>query len=452
VVLGPEVPRRDDDGGRRVSAYRGTQGIRAANTVVAGVDALSVAALLDSASVGLPDGRSFRDGRYKGGLRPEYVSQPQIGYAVDNFGRGVFGGTTVILSDMVGDRRLALAGAINGRVEEGQLYAAYTRLGGRLQSTTGLMQFPQFFLLDQRATQDESGIVTESFAIARFINRSAFFSALYPRSRFSRFELGLSLNNLDQSVQWVSRGVDYFNGLSTGYFIDSTTNTRSLGYVTPSLAWVSDNTINGYNGPLLGRRFRFEYAPAIGSAQWQQVSTDYRRYDPLLFSYLTLATRVQSDLTMGRDEAQFPKYIGRPFFVRGYDRENLNGLQCDFAPGQVQGTCPSVQLSGTRVAFANVELRAAVLGPRTFNLPIALPPVELVGFYDAGVAWSRGQTVYGSQPDNFDLTTQRYPLRSYGYGVRLNLFGIALIRWDYSIPLDGANRKGYWIWTIGPTY
>jgi hypothetical protein len=43
-------------------------------------------------------------------------------------------------------------------------------------------------------------------------------------------------------------------------------------------------------------------------------------------------------------------------------------------------------------------------------------------------------------------------LRSYGFGLRLNLFGIALLRWDYSIPLDSSNRTGYWFWTLGPSF
>jgi hypothetical protein len=37
-------------------------------------------------------------------------------------------------------------------------------------------------------------------------------------------------------------------------------------------------------------------------------------------------------------------------------------------------------------------------------------------------------------------------------GLLMNLFGFALVRWDYAIPLDRPNRKGYWIWTLGPSF
>ena len=86
-------------------------------------------------------------------------------------------------------------------------------------------------------------------------------------------------------------------------------------------------------------------------------------------------------------------------------------------------------------------------------LPIALPPIDGLLFYDAGMAWNRGQSVSVGQPANYDFSTQRYLLRSYGWGLRVNLFNMAVLRWDYAIPLDGANvRKGYWWWTIGPSF
>jgi hypothetical protein len=52
-----------------------------------------------------------------------------------------------------------------------------------------------------------------------------------------------------------------------------------------------------------------------------------------------------------------------------------------------------------------------------------------------------------------DVTTSRSPVRSYGAGIRLNLFGFALLRWDYSIALDRpGGKKGYWTWTLGPSF
>ena len=85
-------------------------------------------------------------------------------------------------------------------------------------------------------------------------------------------------------------------------------------------------------------------------------------------------------------------------------------------------------------------------------LPISLPPVDGLFFYDAGLAWSNGQSVSFRRPDGYDQDRQRFVLRSYGAGIRLNLFGFALVRWDYAIPLDRPSKKGYWMWTLGQSF
>jgi outer membrane protein assembly factor BamA len=152
------------------------------------------------------------------------------------------------------------------------------------------------------------------------------------------------------------------------------------------------------------------------------------------------------------------KYIGRPEFVRGYDREEY-GRSCTVIPGtpqtpSQQSGCSAIQLLGSRVAFANAELRFPLV--RRFDLgllPVSLPPVDGLFFYDVGLAWSGGQKVVRHYADVSDVTTTRAPVRSYGAGIRLNLFGFALLRWDYAIALDRpGGKKGYWTWTLGPSF
>jgi len=72
-------------------------------------------------------------------------------------------------------------------------------------------------------------------------------------------------------------------------------------------------------------------------------------------------------------------------------------------------------------------------------------------FADVGMAWSRGQAVYFQRPSNYNEALQRYPLASYGAGLRLNLYNIAVLRWDYAIPLS-IHGSGYWRWSIGPSF
>ena len=437
---------------RRQSVYLGPLGPRNAAFMPSGETAsLSVAALLDSATLALPNPSSFTSEKYGGKLRPEYVSRPQVGYAQDNFGRGVYGGTTIVLADMVGNKRLALAGGINGRVSEAQLYAEYLNMGGRFQYAVGVQQQPYFFLAG--AFQSGGGaFLLQTQVLARYISRTAFASGIYPLNRFSRFEYGASFANVDRSLMYISQGIDLNAGVSTGYFVDSIVGAGSLNYTSPFVAYVSDNALFGATGGIYGRRYRFQVDRIAGNVSWMNYNIDFRRYDAILFNFLTLATRVSTNISVGPDESEFPKYIGRPDFIRGYDRENYAGAACELSTTDPTA-CGATQLLGSRVAFANVELRFPLV--RRFDLgvlPISLPPVDGLFFYDFGMAWTKGQTVSLTRPENYDFSVQRYPLRSYGFGIRLNLFNIALLRWDYAVPRDGSLKQGYWVWTLGQSF
>ncbi|HMN08245.1 MAG TPA: DPP IV N-terminal domain-containing protein [Gemmatimonadaceae bacterium] len=449
---------RTDD--RAASLYRSATGLRESAEAPAarersGNAPVSVAQMLDSAALALPDTTHFRTYDYRPGLQPEYISRPSIGYAQDNFGRGIFGGTAIILGDMLGNNRLALAGQVNGRLSEAYFYGAYTNLANRNQYTTGVSQTPYFFLngFNEAPLGDGTYRSIQTLEIARFIFRQGFAIAMRPSNRFTRFEYGLNANNVSRSIAFVRRGVDYSMGYATEFVTDSVADLGSLSYVAPYVAYVSDNTLFGYTGAISGRRYRFQVEPSIGGLQWTEYTADYRRYVPILFNFLTFAWRFQSSLAVGPDEeAVSRKYIGRPDFVRGYDREQFASQFCGGVVND-QSSCSATELLGTRVAFSNVELRFPLV--RRFDLgllPISLPPVDGLFFYDAGVAWSRGQNVSLRRPDNYDQGTNRYVLRSYGAGIRLNLFGFALLRWDYAIPLDRPQKKGYWMWTLGQSF
>ncbi|HEX5830684.1 MAG TPA: DPP IV N-terminal domain-containing protein, partial [Gemmatimonadaceae bacterium] len=180
VAAAPDTSGRGvvlDSAPGRLSVYRSAAGLRDAATEPApGMEgsAVSVAALLDSAELALPDTTTFREYEYRGGFRPEAVTQPSIGYAQDNFGRGVFGGTTIVLSDLLGDHRLAFAGQVNGRLSEAYLLAAYTSMGRRTQYTVGGLQAPTWYLTADNYEDLGDGIYEQNQAITRFITRQAF--------------------------------------------------------------------------------------------------------------------------------------------------------------------------------------------------------------------------------------------------------------------------------------
>lgn len=452
---------RDTTFGRRLSVYRSATGLRPSSEVPppgapGSTPAVSVAALLDSAAMALPPESSLQKQRYKSTLRPEYISRPSIGYAQENYGRGVYGGTTLVFGDLLGNRMLAVSGSLNGRLEEAQAFVAFQNSSRRMNWAVGAIQEPYFFLGNY--TQSDVGTaIIQNQTIERYVIRQAFGQTAYPINRFNRIELGAQLTSIDRAQMFLRQAVDRY-GYGSGLVIDSIRGVGTLNYMSPYAAYVSDNALQGLTGPMYGHRYRAELRPNLsGDSSWVNYSADFRRYDAIIFSFLTFATRFYGDLAVGKGELRYPKYIGYPFYIRGYDRENYQAADCGTnganATNSSAGTCSAVQLLGSRIAIANAELRFPLV--RRFDLgvlPIALPPIDGLLFYDAGMAWSSGQEPSLTRPDNYDFTKQRYPLRSFGYGLRMNLFNLAILRWDYAVPRDGFRTKGYWMFSIGPSY
>ena len=454
--------------GDATSMYRTRTGFRRSSDVPhdgerSAVASLSVTALLDSDSLALPDTTRFKQYDYRVRFSPDYIARPTIGYTRDNYyGNGVFGGTMIILSDLLGNSTLAFAGEVNGRVSEARVFASYTNLARRLQYTAGFFQEPYYFAQGYAATAGaQGGTQTESAVYTRYLDREAFGIGIYPLNRLTRFEFGGRVTNLDRRDYVVTQTVDANHALVSAPQVREVPG-PSVYFVSPSGAYVSDNVLFGYTGPIMGRRYRFQVEPTFGTYRWMEYLADYRRYDPIVFNFLTVATRFMTDLTVGRDaDSVRTKYLGLAYpdmfmLVRGYDYDTyrLDPRQCTRFDALNQYRCSP--LFGSRVAVGNAELRFPLLRRVEVGvLPVSLPPVEGLVFYDAGVAWFTGQrvswTAKGRAPA--DPSIARSLLRSYGFGLRVNLFNLALLRWDYAIPLDNPSRtKGFWRFSLGPSF
>ncbi|MGH7653902.1 MAG: hypothetical protein ACREN6_04500 [Gemmatimonadaceae bacterium] len=461
----PAAAQPDSMRGRRVSVYRGPSGLRASDELPAAgqpgsESPVSVAALLDSTALALPNPATFTDEPYKATLKPIGVQRPSIGYAQDNYGQGIFGGTGIIFGDLLGNRQLTTAAAINGRVDEAQLLVDYVSLSHRLSWSAGFQQQPYFFLAGAAQGALPSNEYQVSEELDRFIIRSAFFTSIYPRNRFQRFEIGASATNIDRSAEFVSEIADLNSGYTTGFYVDSIKGTGAFDFASPYVAYVSDNALfNGTGTGIYGHRYRYQVGTNLGTQNWMSYMADLRRYDAIIFSYLTIATHLYANVNVGSGETLFPQYLANPYapsYVRGYDREQYLQSNCGAAGTTTVGVtsaCSSQQLLGSRTVAASVELRVPLI--RRFDLgfiPLSMPPIDGEVFYDAGMAWSGGQSISLTRPGNYDPSTMRYPLRSFGYGIRINVFNIALVKLDYAIPHDSFDSKGYWWWSIGQAF
>jgi hypothetical protein len=414
---------------------------------------ISVKDLLDSASLALPDTNEFNFRGYSAALHPDYIAQPTIGYARDNFGRGLFGGTAIALSDMLGNRRMLIAGQVNGRIDEAQVLFAYGNQSRRTNWVAGVEQYPIFFFSGSSLGIDSAGFPVSVIGLDRFIIRQLFVETSRPFNRFRRIEFGLRATNIDRARQEI---VQVFDPVG-GFLIDRdvfTTGLEHINYLQPSVAMVFDNSISLYVGPSMGRRSRFEYSPAFGEWRFHQFLADYRRYDQL-FGPFVFATRTMLFGRFGRDDARFPVFLGNTALIRGYTSGSMRRNECLEETGGVFSGCPSLdQLIGSRIGVFNAELRFPLI--RTLSLgflPIWFPPIEGAFFFDAGMAWNAGNQLVLSRESGDIPDRVRQPLTSWGFSARVNLLGFTILRFDYPKPLVRASGvSSYWPVSLGPTF
>src|SRR5690606_3860107 len=94
---------------------------------------VSVMALLDSAAFALPDTSVFELREYRTKLTPDVIGRPSIGAEVGGYyGNGVYGGSYISLSDMLGNHNLMVSGSINGSLSDASFFGGYTFLKRRM--------------------------------------------------------------------------------------------------------------------------------------------------------------------------------------------------------------------------------------------------------------------------------------------------------------------------------
>jgi Tol biopolymer transport system component len=445
------------------SIYRSATGLRpsalsqpAESSAVPRV--VTVRALLDSASLSLPDTNEFTFRPYKVRFTADYVVRPTVGYQRDNFGRGVFGGTAIALSDILGNHSVVLAGSINGRISEAQFLGLYVNQSHRLNWAGGFSQDPLYFYggSDQTRIADPNrpgdSLDVYSTRIRRFVIRDLFTESSYPFSRFNRIELGVHAVNISEAT--LALQTSYRT--STGDFNDQQLvqgGGPSATFVQPSIAHVHDNTLFGYVGPFAGSRSRLSVSPAFGTWQFTAGLVDFRRY--IFFRPLTIAVRGLMFGRFGRDADRFPVFLGSTELIRGYTAGSIRNHECVANPQTASQTgCPALdQLIGSKIAVGNVELRFPLTRSLVLGfLPLGFPPIEGAVFYDIGMAWDDASTVKWTRKPGENPVLVRTPLRSWGGSIRANVFGLLIMRLDYTKPLDRVLKHSYWTVSVGPTF
>jgi len=157
----------------------------------------------------------------------------------------------------------------------------------------------------------------------------------------------------------------------------------------------------------------------------------------------------------GRDADRFPVFLGNPELIRGYTAGSFRNHECVANPqtNSQTGCAELDQMIGSKIALANVELRFPLTRSLVLGfLPLGFPPIEGAIFFDIGLAWDDSSTVKWQRSAGENPVLVRAPLRSWGGSIRANVFGLLIMRLDYTKPLDRPLKHPYWTISLGPTF
>jgi hypothetical protein len=214
-----------------------------------------------------------------------------------------------------------------------------------------------------------------------FFERSfgGFFQMQFPLSKFQRIEAGISVANSDKQI---------ISG-----FLE-----RKALLLSNNLSWVHDNTLWGPSGPLDGIRALLLLG-YTGDIKYSNVNyftfiADYRQY---LRTGLRSALAFRSAVFYNEGKEARRYFMGGSWDLRGWPRWSIRGEK--------------MWLSSLEYRFPlidQIQLRFPFINLGFFGIRGA-------AFFDAGSAWD----------DEYRTT-----LGSVGAGIRFNLFGAIVLRYD----------------------
>jgi len=217
-----------------------------------------------------------------------------------------------------------------------------------------------------------------------------YFSLSYPLSKFKRIDLTTSISNSDKEIFGELRG-------------------RKALFLSNAIAFVHDNSLWGPSGPLDGSRYNITLAYTsdiqYSNANYYSIIFDYRRYFRL-GERSAYATRYWIFFNDGVEARRF--FMGGSWDLRGYPRWSLRGKRLWLTSHELR--FPFIDQFGIRFPFGGVTFvgfRGAL-------------------FLDAGSAWD---------------DTYKQTLGSIGGGIRFNIGGLLVLRYDIGKRIENNFRR-----------
>jgi len=355
---------------------------------------------------------------YPANLFLESIGQPYLSSGGGPFGTFILGGGSLLFGDVLGDRKLGMAVQFGNHLRDLGLGVQYLNRQRRWNwGAVGEFQ-PSIRVLPHQQLLQHDGQNAISLEAHYFEQMQLRVGGLvaYPLNQAQRLEFSGGVRRITyrQTVQSAVRS------LENGRLLDQSTITgfggapANIGEV--SAAFVGDTALFGATSPIVGSRYRFEIASALGNLSFVRVLLDHRQYFMPVKPY-TIATRIVHLGQYGADADDprlQPAFLGSRQFVHGY---GWTSLRCR---PTVEEDCNALEkLLGNRLLAGNLEVRFPVMGVLSREIRYGPVPIDGFLFTDAGLVWSRA-------PVQNTSIGGRSLVGSVGAGLRVNALGLPL--------------------------
>jgi hypothetical protein len=421
AVAGPSVSASRADGPGAVGSPAGPARSPVDSTIrpadAGGDQAASVAGLLADPRYGLPAPTNLVSREYDDRLRLESISQPYVGAATGNtFGGVLRASFGITFGDLLRDRELQAVVRVGTDRDDFAAQMAYMNRQGQWNWGLSAGFLPSRFSGARRSIEREPDVVTRETTHLRYEHQWLRVMTRYNMHRSRRLELSAGVRRTGFEWQTVTRVTDSASRELVSRVLSEQPAGRPVYQAELQAAFVHDTAVFGPTGPVLGQRLRVELEPVLGRLPFADVRVDARRYFMPVRPF-TIAARVEHVGRYGagaRDPRLTPLVFGLQTLVRGYDLRTFAADEC----GRSATACSIMdELTGSRFAVANLELRAPLKGLFTGELEYGRTlPIEAIAFVDAGFLWTRGAGG-ARELDRF---------RSVGAGARANVGGFVV--------------------------
>jgi Tol biopolymer transport system component len=383
---------------------------------------------------------SFASKPYKPKFQLDYLGSSGVGVGTGQFGTYASGGVSALFSDVLKRHQIFVNLQVQGEIYDFGGYAFYMNQESRLHWGGAISHIPYRFsqFLFKYDSTDLNNDGTNEYVRNIVELRQRYFEdqlsvfAEYPLSQKLRFEGGLNISRYSFRIDSIN---NYYSNFGFIYQDREKVDGPEPYYVGRGyLAFVGESANYGITGPLRGYRYRFQGSRMFAEYNIYNTLVDFQRFffmKPFSFAFRSLHfARYGEDVNR-----VYSLYAGNQYYIRGYSYGALDSRNT--ATGERDYNLLN-NLLGSKMGILNAEIRLPFSGVKRLTLiQSKYFYTTLVGFFDAGFAvenWN--QLRFSWDP----IDNKRIPVYSAGLGVRINLFGYAILEPYVAMPFQLESR------------